>query len=200
MKRVTLILAALALLIGGVGQAKADLIVNGGFETGDFTGWTSNMAPSLLVEPTGHAGIPSHSGGYYANFGSNSSQPGVISQTITDTSGSNYTLGMWVLGDGGANEFTVKWNGTTIYDMSIPDTLHVPTPYYIQLSFTVQGTGTDTLTLQGWDNGSNPGAIGLDDVSLNPAGSVVPEPSSLTLLGLGAAGLVGYRWRRRQSA
>lgn len=28
--------------------------------------------------------------------------------------------------------------------------------------------------------------------------SVVPEPSTLTLLGIGAVGLVGYRWRRRR--
>jgi hypothetical protein len=27
-----------------------------------------------------------------------------------------------------------------------------------------------------------------------------PEPASLTLLGLGALGLLGYGWRRRQAA
>ena len=54
MKRATLILAALALLSGWPGQAKADLIVNGGFETGDFTGWTTNGAASLVVESNGH--------------------------------------------------------------------------------------------------------------------------------------------------
>jgi hypothetical protein len=191
-------IAVCVLILGGSGRAAADLIVNGGFETGDFTGWTFNTPPSFLVEPSGHAGIPSHSGNYHVNYGSTSSQPGMISQMITDTSGSNYTLGMWLLGDSGTNEFTVKWNATTIYDMSIPDTLHVATPYYIPLSFTVQGTGTDTLTLQGWDNGSNPGAIALDDVSLVPAGSLAaPEPSSLTVvLGMGILGVAGYLWRR----
>ncbi|MBX9583821.1 MAG: PEP-CTERM sorting domain-containing protein [Gemmataceae bacterium] len=41
-------------------------------------------------------------------------------------------------------------------------------------------------------------AANLDDIApLSGPGSLVPEPGSLTLLGLGAAGLVGARLRRR---
>ena len=32
------------------------------------------------------------------------------------------------------------------------------------------------------------------------AATAAPEPASLTLLGLGALGLLGYGWRRRQQA
>jgi hypothetical protein len=33
-----------------------------------------------------------------------------------------------------------------------------------------------------------------------PAATAAPEPASLTLLGLGALGLLGYGWRKRQQA
>ncbi len=41
-----------------------------------------------------------------------------------------------------------------------------------------------------------PGHFSVNDLLINA--SAVPEPASLTLLGLGALGLAGYAWRRRQ--
>lgn len=40
---------AATLSLSGVGRARADVIVNGGFETGDFSGWTVNIDPLFTL-------------------------------------------------------------------------------------------------------------------------------------------------------
>jgi hypothetical protein len=61
----------------------------------------------------------------------------------------------------------------------------------LQVFIAIGKGGGGTTTIQ-----TDPGAV-LEAV--NPAAAVVPEPSTLTLLGLMAAGLGGYfAWRRQK--
>jgi hypothetical protein len=50
-----------------------------------------------------------------------------------------------------------------------------------------------------WTNFGEDLAFSLS-FTTNAVGAAVPEPASLTLLGLGAVGMVGYGWRRRRGA
>src|SRR3569832_2139221 len=99
--------AAFTAFAAGSTAAKADLIVNGGFETGDTTGWT-------ITDPTGNtftavsgssdaAGtINSHSGTWFLALGNNSpAYPyGTVCQTVSDLAGDALTLSYWFFNQG----------------------------------------------------------------------------------------------------
>jgi hypothetical protein len=58
--------------------------------------------------------------------------------------------------------------------------------------------GTNTLYLYEYNYGDQGGLIFSATITTTPAISGVPEPASLTLLAIGAAGAMGYSWRRRK--
>ena len=89
------------------------LIVNGGFESDDLTGWTlSGYTNDFFI-------IRSfvHSGNYAADMGAIGSL-GYLSQTVATTAGSNYVVSLWMANRTTLtpNEFSVSWNGTSLYD------------------------------------------------------------------------------------
>jgi hypothetical protein len=176
-------LAVLALL-AGPSVSSADLIVNGGFETGDFTGWTTgaNSYPEYIVTD------PVNSGTYAAQIAGYQFFPNTLSQTVTTTPGQDYRLSFWRYQDDGEPPIglTVYWDGTPVF--SETDTGFQP---YQQFSATVTGTGSDTVLFSSYND---PSFTYLDDVSLDP----VPEPSSLALLAGAALGLAGRAYRRRR--
>jgi hypothetical protein len=203
MKRLILGSMTSAALLGSEGLAEANLILNGGFETGDFTDWAV-FANATGVGPGSFDGFFPHSGTNFASLGNRAiigPNLGTLSQTVSDTAGQSYVLSMFLGSDGrGANEFRVDWNGTPLYDQTgLPDT-RGNTPQYNLLSFTVVGTGSDTLTLY---EASDSGFLALDDVSLAPPSSV-PEPSTLVmssiLFGVGGVGLVYRRFKKTATA
>jgi hypothetical protein len=155
--------------IASAGAARADIVTNGGFETGDFTGWTQSGNTDFTGVTTGIA----HSGDYAAYLGPDGSL-GYLSQTLATAVGTTYQLTFFLASDGQVpNEFQVTLGEATW------DQTDVPSFGYVSESLTVTATASTTLLQFGFRNDN--GSFNLDDVSV----SSVPEPGSLMLLCLG---------------
>lgn len=149
------------------------LVANGGFETGDFTSWTTggNFTHTSVSESYAHTGT------YGAKLGSRSTA-GYLSQTLTTTPGATYVLSFWLENPDGEtpNEFFVTWAGTTNFDQTNIGDLDWSN---IQLTVTASGTAT-VLQFGFWINS---GDFGLDDISVKLAAPPSPVIESVSLSG-----------------
>jgi VPDSG-CTERM motif len=163
--------------------AKANLITNGGFEDGNFTGWTASGEGGVFGTS---GGIAPHSGNFQAVFTGGVS---ALTQSVATTPGASYTIDFF-LASGVAlpNSFLVSWGGSTIFslqDQSGP-------MGYTEYTFTETASTASTLLHFGFVEAE--GGWFLDDVSVNPAGVGVPDAgSTLPLLGFASLGLVALR-------
>jgi subtilase family serine protease len=136
-----------------------NIVSNGGFETGDFSGWNLNAASTQVGSLRGLV----HSGHYGAELG----QPGTLgylSQTLPTTAGHIYLLSLWIdnpQNPYGAtpNEFLVQWEGATIYDG-----VDLPFSKWTNLKFYVTATNSGSLLQFGFQDDLY--YLGLDDISV----------------------------------
>jgi hypothetical protein len=161
--------------------ARANLVTNGGFETGDFTGWDPPGAGILIDQVFPADGL------YDAAF----SDTGTLSQSIATTPGTGYSLTFSLLDESGfpLDSFTAAFGS---FSVTVSGDTALP---YTSESFLVPGsdiTGSSTLlSFQGTNLFAD---WNLDDVSV--VSTAIPEPSSGMLLM--AAGVLAFSFTARR--
>ena len=213
------LLAFAVLACGFAGEAKAG-IINGSFEdpivpvagftnflggSTAITGWTVVGVDSAVANGQfSQSGITfqAQAGNQWidmAGVTSNSKTSGV-SQNVATAIGTTYLLSFYV---GSATDRELFFASTV--DLSIDGGARTsytnstaPTNMLDWKLFNVSFIATGTTTNITFFNGSEPNNFlgALDNVSIQES-SPVPEPASMSLLALGAAGMLGFRLRRR---
>jgi uncharacterized repeat protein (TIGR02543 family) len=159
-------------------QVSQPIVQNAGFETGDFSYWIlgGDNGTYNFVDNGTYLPMKAHSGSYYAALGQSNLPIATLTQSLPTLPGRYYTLSYWLtnpdLGDGTVpNEFSVTWNGTTLYDQ-----INLPSDgAWRQTKFLVMATDMTTTLEFGFRNDRSD--FGLDDVSV----TLVPEtPPTVT--------------------
>ena len=183
-----------AILLGATGRlTSANLVANPGFETGNFSGWTTTAASS--GSSFGVDNTNPHSGTFAAFFSGAGPFFDHIDQSFVTPPGTTYDLSFWLAGDVNKNPegffvnmFRVTWGSTLLVNTNFTSSFA-----YTQFTFTGLtpdpiGGGSTNLEFGGFNNG---GVFSLDDISLTRVSAAVPDSgSSALLLSLGLVGLV----------
>jgi len=179
------------------------LVQNGGFETGNFTGWTETGATTYMSVVSGSSTYV-HSGTYGAELGP-AGALSYLSQTLPTSPGQAYLLSFWLSNPNAGSsrhteQFQASWNGTTITNITNPAAFG-----WTQFTFRVSATGASTVLQFGFRNDSY--YFGFDDVSVIPIypPSISTQPANqavvtggnaaFTVTAGGAPPLV-YQWRK----
>jgi|SRR5580704_12728454 hypothetical protein len=183
---------AIAVLVTAPKSFAQNLLSNGSFETGDFTGWTTggNFEDTEVVSGPFGEYSGAEDGQFYAVLGPVGSD-GTLSQTFSDTAGGHLTFSFWFAANGdNPSDFSASWDGTQLLALTNPTTNGAWTQY----SYNVTGTGTDTISFAFRDD---PAYMALDNVSVSASGGgTTPEPSSFLLLGSGVLAVGGVVRRK----
>lgn len=206
------VFCALCLMVFFQPQAKADvcgsisgnLVLNCGFETGDFTSWnlSGNDVPiseGVLygVETIDPFPLPGgtnpNSGMFQAFFSDQAADPTTLSQTLTTVAGHQYTISFYLaqqlIGPGTVNnDVLVSFGGSTVENLS-----DVGVQGYTHYTATVDATSASTTF--NIKLGNDVGEFLLDDVSVVAS----PEPATLPVL-VGFVLLAAFFVRRRGAA
>jgi len=151
-------------------------ILNGGFETGNFTNWTqsgdyyySGVATGSTYAHTGKYGAALETGGTM----------GFLLQTLATTPGAVYLISFWLDSPRKyniTNDFQVSWNGNVLLNNT-----NLAAIGWTNIQLTVTATASISTLQFGYLNDYF--YFGLDDVSVSSAQPPAPGIASISLSG-----------------
>jgi len=169
-------------------------LVNGNFDTGDFTGWSVSgngigIDTTFFKSPccdAAFSALPTD-----ANIG-------VLSQSVATTPGQGAKIKFQLLDEAGSfgNTFTVTF-GTFSQDITGDLAAFAYTPFTLAIpSADISGIST-LLSLSG---SNDQAAWNLDNVSVTIGAVGIPEPASLGIFGVALLGMFSARRRARRKS
>jgi hypothetical protein len=221
------VLSATFLAISAASADAQNVIVNGGFETGNLSGWTtSGLGSAASTCPsgprdwnvssvgtaTGCTPVSNPVEGRFAAYNMYDG-PGPLEYTLSQsflvpTGLTSAQLGFLYtfINPSDATRtfgFRVLDGASSIFTQALAHSGSLPwTSYTTDLTAFLAGQGGRTLTLQYFSNvprtWTGPAGLGLDAVSLNvQAVTTTPEPASIVLVATGMLAVFGVARRRR---
>ncbi len=147
-------------------DAGPTIAVNGGFETGDLTGWFA--AGPVSVDPL-------FIGGAFGNYSAKLSSSGSVEQDVATTAGQHYTLSFYVAGDAESTDssFVAYWDGAQILNLANV------APGFTHYTFDVTGDLLDATTQFFVDYSTDGIGLYLDSLDVSP----VPGPATESATG-----------------
>jgi VCBS repeat-containing protein len=138
------------------------IAVNGGFESGDLTGWVGG--PDVAVQFVGL-------GGEFGDYAAHLRPPGggptdTLTQNVATTPGETYTLSFSVSGDSEstANSVTFRWDGVTLGTVTGNFSGGFTT-----YTFEVVGNAVDSFTALQFEYTTDGTGLFVDQVTVSPA-------------------------------
>ncbi|MGB7749605.1 MAG: protease pro-enzyme activation domain-containing protein [Verrucomicrobiia bacterium] len=171
-------------------QVGQELVLDGGFETGDFCYWTLTGDQYVydynfvdFANDTDGADYSPFAGVYFAAFGQYSDL-GYLSQPLPTQAGQFYLLSFWLENPSGAtpNQFQVQWNTDSASTNIIFNQTNMAAFGWSNLQFVVQASTNITTLRFGFRNDSD--YFALDNVSVQYQ-YVLSAPLQVQMTGLG---------------